>query len=344
MSKIHLFQVRHGDAFIIQCDRGDKHGIIVVDGGPPGCGYVLINKLKELGQPDLLVLTHYDDDHIGGILQLVNKCLDDGSIPAKEIWANCAGYIEINTNLETSAKDGVMLSKLLNDFEKQELSWRKDVKEGDKMDFPFASIEVVSPTKQVLDMVIEKQEDEDEGIFLTKATNRTNKDLATNLDVLSAQLPQKANLRKDDELANAASIAFIIQCDGLSLLMLGDSYPQNVEAYLRNNGYSEDNPLKVDYVKVSHHGSRNNTSNSLLDIIKCTNYLISTDGGKGRANHPDRITIAHILCHPKRDRTEKVHLYFNHSIEIIEANGTHFLNAQEKDIYNFEIHDNVTEI
>lgn len=34
MSNIYLSQVKHGDVFSLQCDRGDKHGIVVVDSGP----------------------------------------------------------------------------------------------------------------------------------------------------------------------------------------------------------------------------------------------------------------------------------------------------------------------
>ena len=116
MSKIHFLPVRHGDAFIIECTQGDAHGLIVIDGGPMGCGHILQKKLKELGTPDLMVLTHYDDDHIGGILQLVGTCLDDNVILAKEVWANCAGYVEMAESKSTNAKQGVALSVKLNEL------------------------------------------------------------------------------------------------------------------------------------------------------------------------------------------------------------------------------------
>lgn len=342
MSKIHILQVKHGDAFVIECCQGKNKGVVVVDGGPSGCGYVLTEKLRELGRPDLMVLTHYDDDHIGGIMQLINECLDDDTIPAKEMWANCAGYVPFNTQTQTSAADGAMLSKTLNEMEAKGLIWKDNICEGYKRDLEYATIEVVSPTEAVMGMAIKKLKEEGEKIFPTKATTRTDGDLETEMTKLSdGHKPKEANLEKDDELANAASIAFILRCEGLSILMLGDSYPQNVEAYLRGEGYSESKPLEVDYVKVSHHGSRNNTSNSLLDIIKCKNYIISTNGGLGVSNHPDRTAIAHILCHPTRDRNEKVHLYFNHGIDLIEENGAPFLREGENDAYNFEIHPNV---
>lgn len=344
MSKIHFLPVKHGDAFIVECNRGDHKGIVVVDGGPCGCSYILSKKIKELGVPDLLVLTHYDEDHIGGILQWIKQCLDDGITPYKKIWANCAGYVEFNASLRTSATDGAKLSKHLNELMKQGLEWKDDLFEGYKEDLSFATIEVISPTEAVRNMVVNKQEDEGKQIFQTAATQRSNTDLEKTFEELVTYDPKQPNLAKNDELANASSIAFILRCDKLSILMLGDSYPHNVEIYLRSVGYSEERPLEVDYVKVSHHGSRNNTSNNLLDIIKCNKYLVSTNGGKGKSNHPDRTAIAHILCHPKRDLKEKIQLIFNHEIKLIEKNGAPFLKSGECEIYNFEILENINEI
>ncbi len=344
MSKIHFLQVKYGDAFVIECSKNGNLGVVVVDGGPTGCGYVLQNKLKEIGPPDLLVLTHYDDDHIGGIQQHVNHCRDEQTIPAKEVWANCAGYVEMASDKTTSAKQGVKLSEILNEIaENSQMKWRDDVSEGLNTDYPFASIEVLSPTKDILGKAINKQEDE--GKQFLKASKKNIEDLKKPLEELATHIPDEPNLKKDDELANAASIAFVLICDGLRILMLGDSYPQNVERYMREvKGYSEAHPLEVDYVKVSHHGSRNNTSNSLLDIIKCNNYLISTNGGKNRTNHPDRTAIAHILCHPQRKIEETIHLYFNHKMDLITTNGAPFLNEGEDKNWNFVIHENVTEL
>lgn len=344
MSKIYFLPVKQGDAFIIECDRGDAHGLVVVDGGPTGCGYILQNKLKELGIPDLMVLTHYDDDHIGGILQLVDTCLDDNTTPAKEVWANCAGDVDVAEDKYTTAIQGVTLAVKLNKLkDKHEMVWSDDLSEGFKSDLPFASIEVVSPTEAIRKKAIKKQEDE--GKQLLNAVPRNTEDLEKPLDELAKDIPPKPNLKNNSKLANASSIAFILTCDNLSILMLGDSYPQNVEKYLREvKGYSEEKPLVVDFVKVSHHGSKNNTSNSLLDIIQCDKFIISTNGGNGRSNHPDRTAIAHILCHPKRNMDTKVHLYFNHKMELIEANGIPFLNNGECEKWNFEVHDNITEL
>ncbi len=76
MSKIHVLPVQYGDALIVECQRGDEKGVIVVDGGPQSSSYTFINAISQQPLIDLMVLTHYDEDHIGGILALVDDCLD----------------------------------------------------------------------------------------------------------------------------------------------------------------------------------------------------------------------------------------------------------------------------
>ena len=126
--------------------------------------------------------------------------------------------------------------------------------------------------------------------------------------------------------------------------MLGDSYPCTIIEKLIDWGFSKDEPLKLDYVKVSHHGSRFNISNEMLDMIDCTAFLISTNGGKGVSCHPDRETIANILCHTNRKQENTIRLYFNYSLERIASRGYQFLNEEEQIEYNFEVFDNVQQI
>ena len=90
------------------------------------------------------------------------------------------------------------------------------------------------------------------------------------------------------------------------MLFLGDSLPADVAAGLRALGYSEERPLHVDLVKVSHHGSRHNTSPELLKLIRGERFLISGQGVKG---HPDKETLARIIC-----LQEEPLLLFNYDI------------------------------
>ena len=371
MSKIHFLPVRYGDSFIIECNKGGNQGLVVVDGGPNGCGNILRAKLEELHRkPDLMVLTHYDDDHIGGLIQYIKSCANFNELPAKEVWANCATYVDtieeikkepayvdqvdangnpVRIYIDRSPAQAVRFARLVEYLQfNRELVWRDNLIEGTSKQFPFATIEVVSPTERGRQLAIGKQEIAAAKIN-AKASglmgNEIKMDMPTPevilpLEELAKENPKPPSEKANAEVANAASIAFILRCDGLSVLMLGDCYPHNVVAYLRKRGYSESRPLVVDYVKISHHGSMHNTSNELLDLVKCNHYLISTNGDK--FGHPDREVFAHILCHPKRNRNEKVHLYFNSDIPSLLKKSGKFLPGGEMQRYNFEAHQNVT--
>lgn len=353
MSKIHFLPVRYGDSFVIECDKGGNHGVIVVDGGPSTKEKGLKEKIQEMDvTPDLLVLTHYDDDHINGLTKYIQTCMMESRNPAKEVWANCKGWpadMEMAPPGDVATRSlpqAVSLARILETCANRfGIRWKSRVSEGGEQEYPFASIEVISPIEEVVEQIIEKQEEVAETMPATRAAKKLDRmdDLGIPLEELAKEDPKAPNYNTPSELANASSIGMIVRCDDLSILMLGDCYPHNAEAYLRSKGYSEENPLVVDYVKVAHHGSRHNTNNSFLDIIRCNNYIISTNGEKFK--HPDRSSIAHILCHPNRRMDETVHIYLDYPMEaIVEKRECPFLNDGELEKWNAVLHDNVTEI
>ena len=74
-----------------------------------------------------------------------------------------------------------------------------------------------------------------------------------------------------------------------------------------------------------------------MDILDCNNYIISTNGGYGNSYHPDRETLAKLLCHPKRDKNKTINLYFNYGIEEIERRTGMLLNEEEAQKHNCKI-------
>jgi beta-lactamase superfamily II metal-dependent hydrolase len=58
-------------------------------------------------------------------------------------------------------------------------------------------------------------------------------------------------------------------------------------------------------MKVSHHGSSNNTNKELLELIKTDNYIISTNSDMH--NLPDKRTLARII-----DYNPNAVFYFNY--------------------------------
>lgn len=70
--KISFFKVGQGDATLISLPNGQK---MLIDGGPYEAGEVIIQKLIEKGidHLDVVVGTHPDMDHIGGLIPIIEQ-------------------------------------------------------------------------------------------------------------------------------------------------------------------------------------------------------------------------------------------------------------------------------
>lgn len=123
----------------------------------------------------------------------------------------------------------------------------------------------------------------------------------------------KSAFFEDNSSANGSSIAFIIEYKKKKLLFLADSHPSIIIDSLRLHYKEEDFPLYFDVIKVSHHGSQNNTNLELLKMITSKQYIFSTNGKTH--NHPDKETIGRIISQ-KTSYTKKI--LFTYPLESIE--------------------------
>lgn len=130
----------------------------------------------------------------------------------------------------------------------------------------------------------------------------------------------------DRSVTNGSSIAFILNIEGRNLLFLGDSHPDLIADQLQKITDEQGVPLHFDLVKISHHGSSKNTNTRLLDLIICTNYIISTDGTKH--GHPDLSTLAKVI---NQSSSEKVYIYCNYHTE----NADYFTKSSIKPDCNY---------
>ena len=97
----------------------------------------------------------------------------------------------------------------------------------------------------------------------------------------------------------------MVEFEEKKILYLGDCHAQIVMSWLDE---LQLNSIKVDVVKISHHGSQNNTSLDLLRRIECDKYLISTNGKSH--GHPDLETLARIAIVNTQTQAE-IHLNYD---------------------------------
>lgn len=334
---LQMLKARHGDAFILECRKDEKAFVMVIDSGPKLTIKNIVPSIQELPQIDLLVLTHFDEDHITGFIEYFKQYPDD-ALKIKEYWCNCASQMEVEKGTSISAYDNAKsFADCLRDILKnhQDVKWIELIKAGHTYKNDLVDIEVIAPSEDALQKNREKY-------VMEQYPSISCQNMKDNLGVPLEELA-KRDTPKKDQMVNNASIAFIVRTEDKSYLMLGDVMADDVCDYLINKGYCEEKPLMIDFMKVAHHGSKYNISNKLLDIIKCDKYAISTNGGFGNACHPDREAIAKILYHPKRDMNNTVHLYFNYTLEEIAIKTTIF-NEGEIERANCKVHENELEL
>ncbi len=334
-TKLNVLKAHHGDSIVIETYDGDKNKfIILIDGGPRETfRTTLVQELAKYEKIDLLILTHIDNDHIAGLIQYLS------SSHAKKhqfdkILVNAPNLLKCNnTGTQISIDEGIVFEKLL--FEKYpNLKIISKITSDSEVELNLPKgidIKILSPDQEALDELNSNWSE----INLHENTQLTSTTLnAIDFDVDFEKLAKikdtEYSLKKD--FTNASSIAFTIQTNDFCGLFLGDAH-STIVAESINNKYKNKVPVKFDYVKLSHHGSKYNISNIFLDTIECYNYIISTNGGSGRAKHPNRQTVAKIVYH-KNMKKEKVQFYFNYPLSTIEKRIGKLFKDEELELFD----------
>lgn len=321
--KINILKAGSGDSILIT--YADETGVprnILIDGGT---GQIYQKSLKavmeKLEQLDLVIVTHIDLDHIGGINKLLGS---DHRSKIQKVYFNSAALLRKNDSTLVSISDGIKLTDYLS---MHGIGIHHDpIYAGSETVEHGLSIRFLSPTIEAL-TCLEKQwtEFEVENTLISAITPNDDRCLS---DI--AQDPFEENKPLQD-IANWSSLAFEIIYKGLRILFLGDAKDSVIVESLKANGFGMHNQYKVDYIKLSHHGSKYNTSHEFLGIVDCNNFIFSTNGTH---NHPHIETIARILCHQKRDHQRQINLYFNYLKDEYQSKQIRLLTEEEEELFN----------
>lgn len=279
----------------------------------------VITSIRKSGQKiDLLILTHVDDDHIGGILKWFEN--DNAALDLIEcVWFNSGKIIrgfladsqyQIDYSLDikqvegldTSIKQGITFEQFL---EKKPGLWDKQIKIATEKAFPFfnCAITIISPDRNKLTQLLNKWSEKEKAYLETSATN--DYDLS-----LKEHILEDTDFIEDTAVQNGSSISVLISYGSKNILFLADAHPSVIVASLRALGHSNKNPIECEVVKLSHHGSKSNNSLEMLRMINSSQYIISTNGDKHA--HPHKRLIARIVNHNNHCK-----FYFNYP-EIID--------------------------
>ncbi|MBS0027210.1 ComEC/Rec2 family competence protein [Chitinophaga sp. 22321] len=308
----------HGDCILIKTfDTDQNEFIILIDGGTSQTfRHSLKKELENISHIDLLILTHIDSDHIAGLVNLFKSSLID-NITIDEIWMNHPELVEVDDGELISTKQGNNLKNLIllkkPDVKLIEISTLTKLVVKSGIEFV-----ILSPTPEINNELYRQWQVANLAEIKKDRVNISSiKDsYFKSLEDLS-KIPFFPDKKINDDIFNSSSISFVLKCYDTSILLLADSRPEIISESLRSNGFNECAPLKVNYVKISHHGSLNNTSQELLGLLRSDNFIISTNGGTSFHKHPSRETIARIIFNSQRT-DEVLNIYFNYKVEDIK--------------------------
>lgn len=307
-----IIQAGHGDCILIQGNFDEQPRNILIDGGSsqtyqyrhsPGALKIALQKIKDNGQKiDLLVLSHVDDDHIAGLLsgfknagllaQLTQKVwFNSGKLIFEHFQKVCDESNLLDFEVNSTGTEADNLTSIgqgikFEDFISKLGIWHYDIIHAGQIHELFGiKFSILSPSNKKLENLLVKWESEKPDYFTAGHDNDYDKSFE--------ELLLNDQFSEDLSIHNGSSIAFIFEYSGKRLLFLGDAHNDVIIESIKELGYSEEKPLLLDYVKLSHHGSKYNTSPDLLRLLSCQNFIISTDGRKHGL--PNKLTLARIV-------------------------------------------------
>lgn len=318
MVKVYLLPADEGDFIWVRYGNDENYANILIDGGTENSGTEYADVIQFIVDQEetieALILTHIDYDHIQGVVDGISRV--SSSVLKKTVkrilFNTCRGIsrergqaVDGNKCVEDQIKgdtytgaygigDAITLMDLLREKDVadrvmdyivsgMEMTWDKD-----------ALIRIISPGEKELNQFLNKWESYCKGKEVSVYT--------TNLESTRENLTDlmKERLGNDPSVNNAASIAFLFEYEGVSIAFLADAKSTVCIQGLKK--FKIKLPCKVDVLKLSHHGSKSNTSDALLKSLKTEIYMLSTNGNKQKV--PNKAVVAHLLKNtPKHEVT-----------------------------------------
>ena len=313
---LEALKAKHGDSLLLHYGDTDAPRLIVIDGGPNGVyNQALRPRLEALRRsrtPDdalpirLLMVSHIDDDHIRGVLDLTSKMaeLQEDDKPAQwtvqTLWHNSFDDVvgnhadqmfraasaevgaaafgdEIPADLPIRQETALVLASV-----PQGRTLRNDARRlGIELNQPIGGL-IVAPEqgKKVVNL--------GDGLRFTLLGPNVQRvrDLQAEWDrVLEEKglaVGAEAAAFLDESVFNLSSLVVLAELDGKTMLLTGDARGDDTLAGLETAGLLEPGgSMHVDILKLPHHGSDRNVAPEYFQRITADHYIASGDGRHG---------------------------------------------------------------
>lgn len=368
--EIEMLAAKNGDCLILHYGTPAVPGLILIDGGPAGVWddslkprLLQLRDDRGLGpnEPlviDLLIISHVDDDHINGVIKLLQAVADgrrdnDRLFAVKRIWHNSFDNILGNDETVELIRGAGQQFGAASTEEDIESTLRLKPP-GDERDasFIFASIEQGDNVRRLAGALnIPINPDFGRGLIQTGAKGGARFDVGELELIVAGPLHDElSDLQSahdewlknhperqkdatailtaldDQSVANLSSITILVRSGTKSLLLTGDARLDKVLEGLEAAGAVEKGgSLPLDILKMPHHGSIRNIDGDTIRRVPAAHYLFS---GNGKFGNPDRATFELLLAvRPE----EQMNFVLSYSLDEIEEGRKRDRAKQEAD-------------
>ncbi len=302
--KIIPINVGHGESILVCINHNDRKFNLLVDGGSYCKSTDAYNKpvfhvenIKRIAQTtDLhgLVVSHVDDDHIGGIIHIIRewKKLDQ----ERNFFLIFNDYIDHSISfsqgevlideIEQLQKNQNINIRILNTYSKRYISANRWIQKY----LYTLPIQVLSIFQRK--MLPEKRSDY---IYLTLLTPG-KKEINSLMQEWKKYKIGKQKGKKtsaNGKIINDSSISLLLEYDGHTILFTGDSSIELIRHKLNELSKVINH---IDYINLCHHGAAENNRGilELLEEYKCGNVFASTNSVR-YPEHPSLFMLYKII-------------------------------------------------
>lgn len=344
MFTITMLPAHVGDSLWIEYGPAgsEPHRILIDCGTAPTWKGSLKARMDALGTAkfDLLVVTHVDSDHVGGVLPMLEK--KPAGVTFDRVWFNAWRHLD-PASVEAGDIMGPVEGEILSvQLDRMKVPWNRTFPLPDRaarVPGPAGKLRtrklpggmrltVVAPTRIELDILKPKWKEVVEaeglvtGVPTAKLADKARKKGVT-LDLLGSDpIPDWADHDPGDldhTEPNGSSIAIVAEYDDpddgrtKSALLTGDAHGPVLAAGVRRLAQQRgQDRLAVDLVKLPHHGSLKNVTRDLVQALDARTWLFSSIGKQH--GHPHKEAVARVVLDAPRPK----HLKFNYRTTINE--------------------------
>jgi beta-lactamase superfamily II metal-dependent hydrolase len=320
--ELRFLPAAEGDAIWVRWGD-DLEYQLMVDMGKENSGKLIRSRLEDLAKGErhfeLLVITHIDGDHIGGVLTGLAEAAPLEGLAFDDIWFNGWAHLHgrtipppgVGSGLEPmGAAQGQRLTSWLTGpwneaFGRGPVARQEPLRVVNLSD--GLNLTILGPTAERLEALQATWE-----LEVELAIEKGSLPASAGLEALGRKKPvrpelaSKADLRSlaneasdpDPSKSNGTSITMLMEWRKRRVLLTGDAFGADVVAGLGR--LAPPSPVPIDVFKLPHHGSDGNVTTALVKAVECPNWVFSSNGAKHY--HPDAMAVARVLVNASHPR------------------------------------------